>query len=394
VAGVGLCDEPGHWGIIEHFRDGKPGWPDTLPHPPGYHYAVLALTGGHPSPNAARLVTCLFALGALAAFAGCWRHWHGRPAGAVLLLYALLPILQPFNGMIYTDVPALALVLAGGWAQLSGRRWTAGAFMAAACFIRQTSVIWAACFIVFELLRTPSSASDLRSRLVDWVRTAFVRAPGLVAVHGAVAAVVLWAGRLTPGTNHGNAFSPNPATLYFGGALLFTLTLPLWFTHGPQLARTLLPAIASRTRRIGAILLGLAALAGLALAYRNPHVWNQVLWWDDTSFTLVRNWPLVAADRWPVMRWGLAALVVAGIAGAWAAAQTQRFRRELLVVAAFSIALLASNALVEPRYFITTAVLVLLLTEISARATLVLSVWFALICAAMGPLIATKLALW
>lgn len=392
VAGLGLCDEPGHWGIIEHFRDGRPGWPDSLPHPPGYHYAVLALTGWHPTPNAARWVTLLFSLVAFLAFAATWRRFHGRRAGAALLLFALLPIVQPFCGMIYTDMPALALVLATFWAQSAGRPWLAGLCLAGACFIRQTSIIWGTCFIVVDWLQAgPVNGFGLHV-FRELLRRTFTRAPGLVVVHVIVAAIILWAGRFTPGTQHGNALSANPATLHFGALLLLLLTLPLWFTH----ARHTWADIQSSPAKARGLAGGAAAIAfvGVALLYCNPHVWNQELWWADTSFTLVRNWPLVAADRWPLLRWLYALVAVVGVAGAWVALRRQRFCRELLVVTAFSVVLLATNALVEPRYFITPAVLLLFFAEFSRRTFIWLTGWFVVLCLAHDPLIARHLLLW
>lgn len=395
-AGLGICDEPGHWGIIEHFREGRAGWPDTLPHPPGYHYAVLAFTAGHPSPNGARAVTAAFAVLAIAAFAGAWRIWRREPAGPVLLSLVLLPILQPFTGMIYTDVPALAFVLSAWWAQLGGRRWLAGACLAAACFVRQTSIIWGTCFIMLELLRDPRPAGA-RGPLLSWlVGSAFRRCPGLLLVHMAVLGVVLWAGRLTPGTQHGNALHPNLANLYFAGALLFVLTAPVWFIQAAALWRDRAagPRAINAGRLIRVAAIAAAATALLASCYRNPHVWNQELWWPDTPFTLLRNWPLVAADRWPFVRWLLSALVVLAVLGARRLLRSQPYRRELTVVAVFSTVLLGTNGLVEPRYFITPAVLGLFFLEISPRSRLILTVWFGLVSASVAPLIVHNLALW
>src|SRR5207244_3229380 len=109
-----LVDESGHLGNIYHFLEGKPGWPEQMTMLPGYHFVVTALWQLHPPfrlLTLARLVSTLFSLGGLAAFAFAWRRIHGRHPGRATLLLALLPILQPFTGMAYTDAPALALVL-------------------------------------------------------------------------------------------------------------------------------------------------------------------------------------------------------------------------------------------------------------------------------------------
>jgi alpha-1,2-glucosyltransferase len=348
---------------------------------------VLALSGGEPTPTAARLVTGASALAGLAAFAALWRRWHGARPGAAVLLVALLPILQPYTGMVYTDVTALALVLAAAWAQFGGRPWVAGALLAAACLVRQTSVIWGTCFVAIEVLRDWPAVAGWPDRLREAARRAVGRAPGILAVHVAVAAIVLWAGRLTPGTQHGNALHPNLATVHFGGVLLAALTLPLW----PRLAPAAFRLLAARP---GRILAAAAAVAALALLYRNPHVWNRELWWPDTPFTLLRNWPLVGADRWWLLRWAWSLLAVAGALGAVAALAGQPRRRELVVVAGFSAVLLATNGLVEPRYFITPAVLALLFVRFSRPTFVRLAAWFALLSAAHAPFILGGLSLW
>jgi hypothetical protein len=177
---------------------------------------------------------------------------------------------------------------------------------------------------------------------------------------------------------------------HFGAVLFLALSLPLWIRLVPAAFRFV-------TARPGAPLrLALAggAVAALALTYRNAHVWNRELWWPDTPFTLLRNWPLVAADRWWPLPWfyALVAVVAAlGLAGAW---HGQPRRRELAVVAFFSAVLLATNGLVEPRYFITPAVLALLLVRLPRAASVRLGVWFALLAGAHAPFILRGVSLW
>ena len=104
-----LCDESGHLGVMYHFAEKKPGWPDQLTTLPGYQLLTVWLSGGHPSYTWARAVSLGFALLGVAAFAGAWKKLHGRPATTAVLLFALLPIAQPYGGMAYNDVPALAM---------------------------------------------------------------------------------------------------------------------------------------------------------------------------------------------------------------------------------------------------------------------------------------------
>jgi len=395
--GDGFCDEPGHLGIMRHFHEGRPGWPDTLPHPPGYHYVVLWLTPGAPTPMGARTVTLLFALGLFTAFGAAWRRLHGAPAGPAVLLLALLPIMQPFTAMIYTDVPALALVFGAWWAQLSRRGWLAGLLLAAACLIRQTSVLWGSFFLLRELWLAwrADSSRPLWPRFLAAVFETCRQSGGLIVVHILVATVILVTGRLTPGTQHGNALQPNLATLHFGAVLLALLGLPLWLTQLRAATATLVRNARQRPVfvTLGALAFG-ALIPILAHYYRNPHIWNQELWWDNPPFTLLRNWPLIYADRLPILRWLWSVLAVVLILTLMHTAGRERFRDELFMVSIFGVVLLATNGLVEPRYFITPAAFWLFFRQFNARQWRVLVIWFGVLCVAHAPFIARKLSLW
>jgi len=396
-AGAGLCDEPGHLAVLQHFYAKRPGWPDTLPHPPGYHWLVLWLTPGEPTRLGSRLVTFGCALLMLGCYGAAWRRFHAQPAGPAVLLLALLPILQPFTAMVYTDVPALAFLLAAWWTQLARRPWLAALLLAAACFIRQTSIIWGSFLIAFEMWRTwrQSPVDSLGRRFSSALHLAWPQIQWLALLHAVVAGVVLHAGRLTPGTQHGNAVDPNLATLHFGGLLLALLGLPLWLRALPgELAAA---ARAFREKPALVLMCALAAVgavAGLALFYGNPHIWNRDLWWPDTSFTLLRNWPLVYADRFPLLRlaWSMVAVVTA--VGLWRSLSRQESRIELSLVAGFSVVLLALNGLVEPRYFITPVVFWLFFLRLEFSVWRTLAVWWALLCAAHAPFIIRLASLW
>ena len=138
-----LVDEPGHLGNIYHFIEGKSGWPEQMTMLPGYHFTVSALWQLHPPLKLltlARLVTTCTALLALFAFGRTWTLLHGRPAGPAVLLLALLPIVQPFTGLAYTDVPGLAFTLLAVGVHLAGYRATGALVFGVAVCLRQTNV--------------------------------------------------------------------------------------------------------------------------------------------------------------------------------------------------------------------------------------------------------------
>lgn len=393
-----LVDEPGHLGNIYHFLDGKPGWPEQMTMLPGYHFVVAALWQLHPPFSLltlARLVATLSAFFGLAAFAVAWRRLH-RPdantplavAGPATLLFALLPIFQPFTGLAYTDVPALAFVLLGFALHFTGRPALAALAFIPALLTRQTNLLWPAFLIAFELLRSDVPRREIVSR-TRWLL--------LLLVLSAVAVVfaLATAGRLTPGTQTGNNLRFNPATLHFAGLLALVLGLPAWLAHAPAALRDYVSSL--RTRPALTLILTVATLGAataLALTFRNPHQWNRDLFWDGCTFTLLRNWPLVGLDHhaWLRAASGLN-LVLMALALARMIARQPR-PRPLLLALGFGLLLPFTNSLVEPRYFIPAAALTLLFLDLAPRTTRVLTLWWLLLCALHAPFIARGLSLW
>lgn len=387
-----LCDEAGHLAAVDHLALGKPGLPETMPMMPGYHWTVVAIGLGSPTIATARFTSTLFALSGLAAFAIAWAALHRRPAGPATLLLALLPILQPFNGMAYSDAAGAATLLWAACAQVTGHRLLAAMLFAVSAYVRQTNLIWVGFFFLWELRDHLADLPRVRFRslLVDaWQRCRWLALLTVIAT-----GVVLWAGRLTPGTVHGNALQPNGATLHFAGWLFLLLVMPAILVNLDKV-RSLGTSLRQRP-------VVLATLAGVSLAitltlgitYQNPHIWNQVLTWDDVRFTLLRNSPLVASDTYVALRYLSGALVVMAVwTFAWTF-KTQTHQTALWLWALFSFLLLATNGLVEPRYFITPAVLLLLFLRLETKTTATLIGWFLLIDLLHAPFILSGLSLW
>lgn len=396
----GVVDEPGQVEAMRHFAEHRPGVPPALPNLPGYHFLVILLTDGQPTLLSARLVTLGCALLGLAAFAGAWRQRHGRHPGGATLLLALLPVLQPFTAMVYTDVPALALLLAACWAQFAGQRALAAGALALACLVRQTTLIWAAYLLVLEAWECLRPRTDGSSAQVPWRTALFAwleRGRWLLLLLATAAGIILYAGRLTLGSQHGNQLDPNPATIHFAGVLLLLFGLPAWIARaGPmfgdwQAARRRWPG-----RTLGLTVLALGIAAVLAATYANPHVWNRELFWPDkpSAYVLLRNWPLVWIERIPVLQ-ALSGLIVVGItAGLVHGFVRQRCARELLLLLPFGAVLLLTNGLVEPRYFIQPCALALLFLEPGPATQRRQAGWFALLCAVQSAFVLDGLALW
>lgn len=392
-----LCDESGHVSAAQHLAERLPGWP-SLPHPPAYHLFVNALSFNHPVIATARATSVLFALLALVAFAGAWRRLHRTDPGPPTLVFALLPILQPFTAMAYTDVTSLAWLLCAWWAQVSGHFFRAAALMAVACLVRQTNAIWAAFIIAWELLRAFESPPDSRPAWRGAIAAAWTRGRWHLLLLAAGAIAILALGRFTPGRDHGNALETNVAAFHFAAWLALLLGLPLWLQH----ARHLLPAARPDRglfsgRRLARTAGLLVVVAALAATFRNPHEWNQMVWWGTRSgqpYALVRNWPLLQVDAHLWLRVLSGVSIVAAAHMAAALFRPLRHRRALWLTLPFGAILLGTNSLVDPRYCITPAVMLLCFVDFERRTWLRLAAWFGLLCALHAPFILAGKSLW
>lgn len=382
-----LVDEGGHLANIQHFLAHTPGWPEAMPMLPGYHYMVISLRELWPGLDplyAARWTTALVTLVGFAAFALARERLSGRPAGRETLLLALLPLTQPFTGLAYTDMPALAFVLVAWWAQVSGRPAFAALALVGAVALRQTNLVWAVFFVLWEWIRDDAPRGT-------WLR----RVAWLAVFLAAAAGTIVLAGRLTVGSQHGNEFRFNIASIHFAAALLVVLGLPVWLAHAK--GAWALGVNAWRTRRALAMLCacgGVTGVAVLALTFANPHVWNRELFWEGCSFTLLRNWPLVAIDTHPWLR-VVSALIIVLMAFAVALVIVrQRHAKALWLVLTIGAVPVATNGLVEPRYLISGAVFALCLLEIGRSDWRRLAIWWGVLSAAHAPFVFKGLSLW
>jgi hypothetical protein len=387
-----LVDEPGHLGNIYHFLEGRPGWPEAMPMLPGYHFIVAGLWQLHPPfklLTLARLVPMVCTLMAIGAFVLAWRRLHEAPAGPPVLLLACFPLLQPFTGMAYTDAPALAFVLAAWALHLSGNRALAALALALATCLRQSSLVWAGFIVAGETLGALAATDTgkrepLRAR-IGW----------MVSLLLAATAVALAAGRVTVGGGHGNPVGFNPAQLHFAGLLLLLLGLPLWIAVAVGFPGWYRESWRHRPlRTAGASALFLATAFTLGATFTNSHPWNRDLSWEGCSFTLLRNWPLVALERAPWLR-HLSGLNLAAIATFLVVSlRRQPYARALMLAAAAGLAPVAISSLVEPRYFIPPLVMALVLTRTEARTTRMLTAWWGALSFLHAPFVAAGLSLW
>jgi len=383
----GLVDEPGHVAAIQHFSNQSPGWPESMPMLPGYHFMVMSVGKLWPTLSllaVARLVTVLTTLLGLGAFALIWKKLHGQPAGRATLLFALLPLTQPFTGMAYSDMAALAFALVAFWAQLSGRGALAALILVGAIGIRQTNLIWVGFLIAWEFFRSDVPRQTLLQR-VRW----------LLLLSTVALVIIIAAGRLTLGVQHGNSFAFNPASVHFAAVLLLVLGMPIWWLHLPAwFAESRAAAQARPMRVMGWAVLGVVAVGALTLSYRNPHLWNREVFWEGCSFTLLRNWPLIWADLNPVVRVASSLNVVLMAFALVRYLASQADRAPLFLALAVGSVPVLTNSLVEPRYMIPAAGFLLCFIKMSAIEWRYLVGWWAVLTVIHAPFVALGLSLW
>ena len=140
-----ILDEIVHYGQINRFDHGDFRIAYAyLTMLPGYHLvmsSVLWVTGER-SLEAARLLNAILGVLAILAFHLLRKRIWPEESSLLTLQFALLPILLPYDFLVYTDVMSLGLVLAATAATVRGRHVLAGALMIAAMSVRQTNVIW------------------------------------------------------------------------------------------------------------------------------------------------------------------------------------------------------------------------------------------------------------
>ncbi len=157
------ADEIVHYGQINRFDHGdfRVAY-KYLTMLPGYHLVMSSVlwATGERSLEAARLLNAIFGVLAILAFHLLRKRIWPEESSLLTLQFALLPILLPYDFLVYTDVMSLGLVLAATAATVRSRHVLAGALMIAAMAVRQTNVIW------LPLLAGIATVADLAAAFI------------------------------------------------------------------------------------------------------------------------------------------------------------------------------------------------------------------------------------
>ncbi len=351
-------DEVSHYPQVLEFLAGRFGVRPDLTMLPGYH-AVLAALGwltGAQELGALRLVSFGLGLVAVLSFAVAARTLHAPSAPTRTLQFFLFPLICPFLFLVYSDVFALAPLLLG-LALLVRRRWSlAGVVSALSLLIRQSHVVWLACFVVLGYARR----YGWRVRIREALGHAVVSWPFVLA-GAAFVGFVIWNGGVALGDKADFESGLYVTNLWFGLGVFPLLLLPVC------LAR--LPSALASLRSLGTW----AMLAVVAVAYAAS--WK-ITHGDNTNIgNFVHNYVAVWADSGP----GPRVLFFVPIAS------SVLLLREWRLPGGAGPAILAFWALsvlplemVEFRYHLVPLVFFLLLRPLESRRVEVLTaLWFA-----------------
>ncbi|HVJ61446.1 MAG TPA: hypothetical protein VM555_01895 [Tahibacter sp.] len=339
---------------------------------PGWHVvagAVLHLFGTE-SLSAVRALNVLFGLAGIYAF---YRIRRLRNDGNALLptaQFALLPILFPYVFLAYTDVLAMATMLAAAWATLASRHVAAALLLLVSTLVRQNMML---CAPFFALMAAWPALSDAPPR--RWLMTALPTVwPYALPV---VAIAVLWLATGSISASSSIAALTPAATLRFGNLyfLLFlaALLLPLHVVAG------LRDFAAAAMRRRWLWLVPLALLVVFWFGFETSHALNQPAPPGEHDMFLRSR--LFTAMRDNAMRhWSFALVGIAAACGLWTTMLRPVAARYGWWVLAFVF--LCTQWMIEVRYVLVPAILWLALRDTRGdtleRATFVW--WLVLSC--------------
>jgi len=364
-------DESSHVKAMRAIASGDFGLHPELPMFPGYHWIVVVVSRPFGVDlSIARLTSLGFAIGGTLLYSATRRRMAGDDQLAPLR-FAWLPLLLPFTALAYTDVPSVVLVLGAVWAATRDRPLESALWLAAACAVRQTNVIWALFLVGWVALDWWPSVSAIARRVA-----------GYAVVVAGCAAVFLALGRVQAYPVEGQEVMINLNHLYVAAPLALVLWLPVWLVRLPSEWRRLRAAVACRPAEFVA---ALAALSGVGVwlsgSYAIAHPGN--------AFTgyFVRNEPLRwMRDSLGLRALGIALVFIAGyliISLVWS--QPQRGLPVLiLVLGAISVAL---HGLVDPRYYLVPCVLLGLCIELERAVERRLVIWQGALCLVLAGLI-------
>ena len=290
-----------------------------------------------------------------------------------------------------TDAVGVFFLVGALRAHTRGRHVPAAIAGLAACFVRQSSAVWIGFLMAWSAWNVwdgiPRDASST-ARVRMLARGLLPRIAGhLVALACLAVALALRGGVLSsrvplnePAFNVGNYY-----TLAF---LVLLLWFPLWIADAPAAMRSLRARMEQEPGRViaGSVVIATLVVV-LTVTFSNWHPWNHYN-------AYLANLPLIAMDRYPVVR---VLAVICVIAAVWLV--TRRWsadpnRRLLTSLAAVTLLFLSFHSSVDVRYAIVPFLLADFLQDYSPVEVHRLTAWYAGICTVVAAMILTNTAGW
>jgi alpha-1,2-glucosyltransferase len=346
-----FIDELDHFSQISLFLRGQFRILTGLTTIPGYHAiaAIIMRALGADSLDAARMVNAAAGLLAAAGFHALRRAlWPGTETLATAQ-FLVLPILVPLFFLIYTDVPALALLLWATLATLHDRHRLSAALLVVLMGVRQHEVMWAGFLAILGAwpLWAEHGWKAWRSMMARAV-------PYLLPVIGFL--VFWWWNGSISLSRHEAAIHPDFG-LHAGNMcfalLLAGMLLPLHVIAG------LSDFIAAARRRPWLVLVPILVFAGFWWGFRADNPYNALFPWY-----YVRNAFLLAIDADPGLRAVMGAVVALTVCGL---AFTRLRPAGAIWLYPFAAFFLAASWLIEQRYALVPLVLWLAFREHRGR---------------------------
>lgn len=371
-----IADEAGHHlHAIRQFYEGDWSRPEHLPMFPAYH-AVAAVAARVFGANllVLRGLSAVMMIGAVVFFDAALRRRGVKHRGYALLHFAWLPLLLPFSVMVYTESASMLCLAAAIYLQSRRQLQLSALALLFACLVRQSNVVWV---VLLAVLAWTEHGREMPgdSRKVEGGGARASNGELVVQLWGHAAVTVLtsvWLIVDAGGTRTIEANRPrfNVAQLYLFAMAGILLWAPLWMRRLPHDVRALVLWFRmSPARGVVVVIVAGALVAMLAIAFRNPHPWNE----NPRYF---RNLPLMAMSQSSAVRWIVAAVIVAiaPIVVRFTLAQTDRLKLALAWM--FALLFLLPHSLAEPRYYVVPFVLLNLLSRYSAAEARVMAAWY------------------
>lgn len=357
-----IADEKDHHAYVELLTRGR--WQDDSPISvlPVFHLlAAEAVYLPGASLPAVRLFSVAMAIGLVLVSALLSARFGNTAWGFVAVVVVINPFVLPYCSLVYTDVPALTLVVSAVALHAYGARWGAMSVLLLASLVRQTSLLWLPYFIACDLFVARRSSSW---RELLRIRSLVEFSP--YAVYLLCMLLAIWLSHTLILNKH----MSNTPRLTFAQIHTFLVTvavlwLPLWIEQFASASRGWFGRVAMHGRCWAV----LATAAGIAsIVFDNSHPWN-----GDPKY--LRNQYLNLMTTSELLRLLTSALILLTAIGMVELIRRSPDRARWLVFAAACAGFIGVHWLIDPRYYMIPLSMITILAALTTRQSLSLIIW-------------------